>query len=112
MAMSSMELLEVSTTLDDEGAARQLAQSLVQARLAACVHLSPVHSVYRWNDAVEQASEWQLVCKTTERCYDALEAAILAAHPYDLPAIHAVPVRRAHGPFAAWVAACTTPTPS
>jgi periplasmic divalent cation tolerance protein len=43
----------VLTTLPDEAGARELAQALVQARLAACVQLREVHSVYRWQGKVE-----------------------------------------------------------
>ena len=102
-------LIEVRTSLDDEAAARQLAQELVVARLAACVHVCAVDSIYRWEGTVQQAREWQLVCTATLAGYEALETAIRVAHSYDLPAIHAVPVLRAHAPYAAWVVASTSP---
>lgn len=102
-------LIEVRTALDNEAVARRLAQELVAARLAACVHVRAVDSVYRWEGAVQQAHEWQLVCTTTAARYDALEAAIRVVHSYDLPAIDAVPVVRAHAPYAAWVLASTSP---
>ena len=45
--------------------ATELARSLVEARLAACVNLVDVTSVYRWEGAIEQAPEALLVVKTT-----------------------------------------------
>lgn len=47
--------------------------------------------------------------KTRAGGYATLEAAIRAAHPYELPAIHAIATTQAHAPYAEWVEACTAP---
>ena len=48
----------VLTNLADMASARLLARALVEQRLAACVNMLPaVQSVYRWNDAVEEAAD-------------------------------------------------------
>lgn len=104
--------LVVLTNLPDADAARTLAATLVAQRLAACVNvLAPCRSVYRWQGAVEEADEVPLLIKTTEAGYPALEAAIRAAHPYELPEIVAVPVVRGLPGYLAWVAAETAPAP-
>ena len=85
--------LLIFTNLPDVPAARALAQRLVADRLAACVNILPVvESIYRWQDSVEQASEVTLLIKTVQERYDELEAAIRAAHPYQVPEIIAVPI--------------------
>lgn len=62
------------------------AQGLVDARLAACVHAGPVGaSVYRWHGAVESVEERPLVIKTVRACLVALQAHVMAAHPYEVP---------------------------
>ena len=74
------------TTWPAEGAAEALAQAIVEARLAACVHVAPAgRSTYRWERAVECAEERQIVIKTTRVRLAALEAHVRAAHPYALP---------------------------
>ena len=50
-----------------------------------------------------EKGEYRLLVKTTAARYDAVEAAIRALHPYELPAIYAVPTERAFAPYAAWV---------
>lgn len=104
------DTLLVLTNLPDVTQAETLAQSLVESRLAACVNiLAPCRSVYRWNDAIEQASEIPLLIKTTEAAYPALEAAIRAQHPYDLPEIIALPIAHGLPEYLNWVATETRP---
>lgn len=104
-------ILQVTTTLPTREAGLALARALVDQRLAACVQVAgPVTSVYRWNGAVEEAEEWYCHVKTAGNLWPALEAAIRAAHPYEVPEIVAFPVAQASDPYAAWVAAMTTAT--
>ncbi|OHC65932.1 MAG: cation tolerance protein CutA [Rhodocyclales bacterium GWA2_65_20] len=108
-----MEALLVITHLPDADAARTLAGRLVGERLAACVNiLAPCRSVYRWQGKVEDAQEVPLLIKTTASRYAALEAAIRAAHPYELPEIIAVPLARGLPDYLAWIAAETSPDDS
>jgi periplasmic divalent cation tolerance protein len=103
-----MTALLVLTNLPDRPAAEALAKSLIEARLAACVNiLAPCRSVYRWQGAVETADEVPLLVKTTEARYAALEAAIRAQHPYELPEVIAVPIAHGLPDYLAWVAAET-----
>jgi periplasmic divalent cation tolerance protein len=106
-----MPALLVLTNLPDRATAERLAQALVEQRLAACVNLlAPCRSVYRWKDELQHDEEHPLLAKTTTERYAALEAAIRAAHPYELPEIVAVPVERGLPEYLAWIAAETDPS--
>ena len=105
--MSEPALLLVLTTLATRDEALALGRAMVEARLAACAQVQAIASVYRWQGAVQQDDEWRLLLKCPAARYPALEAALRAAHPYELPAIVAVPVVAADAAFAAWVAAET-----
>ncbi|MBT2444826.1 divalent-cation tolerance protein CutA [Streptomyces sp. ISL-36] len=97
--------LTVLTTTDSAAKAEALARGAVEARLAACAQVSgPVTSVYHWQAAIETSEEWQVVFKTTETRYDALEAHLLAVHDYDTPEIVATPVLRASAAYLEWIA--------
>lgn len=101
--------LIVLTNLPDDASARTLAARLIEERLAACVSiLTPCRSMYRWQGKVEEASEVPLLIKTTAARYTALEAAIRASHPYELPEIVAVPIAAGLPAYLAWVAAETS----
>ena len=101
-------VLLVFTNMPDHASAAALAAALVEARLVACVNvLAACTSVYRWQGAVETASEVPVLMKTTLARYAALEAAIRARHPYELPEIVAVPVDHGLPAYLDWVAAET-----
>jgi periplasmic divalent cation tolerance protein len=92
------------------GRPEALAAALVDEHLAACVNiLAPCQSVYRWQGAIEQISEVPLVIKTTTARYAAVETAIRARHPYELPEIIAVPVTQGLPDYLVWVTRETTP---
>ena len=97
-------MLLVLTTLPDEDTARRIARDMVERGLAACVSIgAPVRSVYRWQGEIEEAVEIPLTLKTADARYDALEQALRAAHPYELPEIVALPVDRGLDAYLHWV---------
>ncbi|MDP1652944.1 MAG: divalent-cation tolerance protein CutA [Rhodocyclaceae bacterium] len=99
-----MDTLLVITHLPDAASARALADALIEERLAACVNiLAPCRSVYRWQGKVEDAEEVPLLIKTTAARYAALETAIRARHPYELPEIVAVPIGHGLPEYLDWV---------
>ena len=103
-----MHTLLVFTSLPDRAAAERLADALVEKRVAACVNiLAPCRSVYRWKNGLQRDEEHPVLIKTTEERYAALEAAIRAGHPYELPEIIAVPVERGLPAYLDWVTAET-----
>jgi periplasmic divalent cation tolerance protein len=113
VSQTGCQILLVLTNLPDAAGAQALAASLVSERLAACVNvLAPCRSVYRWQGAIESAQEVPLLIKTTAERYAALEAAIRAAHPHELPEIIAVPIARGLPDYLNWIAAETLPDTS
>lgn len=105
-----MSALLVLTNLPDRAAAEALAAQLVQQRVAACVNiLAPCRSVYRWQGEVQHEEEHPMLIKTTLEQYPALEQAIRAGHPYELPEIVAVPIERGLPEYLRWIAEETAP---
>ena len=103
-----MSTLLVLTNLPDRAAAERLADALIEQRLAACINiLAPCSSVYRWKGAVQHDEEHPMLIKTSAERYAALEKAIRAGHPYELPEIIAVPVERGLAAYLDWVSSET-----
>jgi|MudIll2142460700_1097286.scaffolds.fasta_scaffold252952_2 periplasmic divalent cation tolerance protein len=102
------DTLLVLSTCPDADTAQRLARALVEDRLAACVSIvGPVTSIYRWRGAVETAGEVLLLAKTRADRYAALEQALRAWHPYEVPEIVAVPVEQGLHDYLDWVRSCT-----
>lgn len=104
-----MDLLLVVTTLDSEEAARAMATALVAKELVACAQITKIRSIYRWQGDVLDEPEFRLLLKTSAARYDELRAAILAGHPYDVPAIYAVRPSEVDPRFDSWVSGTTRP---
>ena len=94
--------LVVLTTEGDREAAHRLASALVEARVAACVGMYPIDSIYRWEGAVREEREVQLVIKTTPGAVDGLVTAIAEHHSYDVPEVVVLDARTSAG-YGAWM---------
>ena len=94
----------IDTHMPDRASALVLARSLVESRVAACVSVgAPVESLYHWRGKIETAQEIPVVVKTCPERYPEVEAAIRAAHPYELPEILAVSALQGFAPYVDWV---------
>jgi periplasmic divalent cation tolerance protein len=83
---------------------RALCRALVEERLVACANLvEGATSVYRWEGAIEEAGECLAILKTTESRLSALEARVIALHPYDVPELVILAVSGGSGPYLDWV---------
>ena len=78
------DVVVVLTTVPAGGKGEEIAQALVDERLAACVNiLAPMTSIYRWRGAVERDTEQQLIIKTSSGRVAAVQARLAALHPYE-----------------------------
>ena len=99
MTDAVLVLTTFPASLDGPATARQL----VDARLAACVTVLPVVSVYRWNDGISSEPEQQLVIKTTRERLGALQAWLAANHPYEVPEFLVLPVAEGGDAYLSWL---------
>ena len=100
-----MPVLVCFCTCPDRAVADHLAETLVGEGLAACVNVVPgLHSVYRWQGAIERGDETLLLIKTTLAGLPALSARIVELHPHELPEVVAVEVAGGLSAYLDWVA--------
>jgi periplasmic divalent cation tolerance protein len=97
------DAIVVLITVPSVEVATTLATTLVEERLAACVTEVPVRSTYRWQGAVLQDSEIQLVVKTTIDRFEALEVRVKALHPYEVPEVIGMRVDRGSEAYLTWI---------
>ena len=100
------DVVLILTTMPDDARADELARTLVDERLAACVNVhAPMVSIYRWKGDVERDPERQIVIKTTRDRVSALESRLRSLHPYELPEFLVVAVEEGSDAYVRWVAA-------
>jgi periplasmic divalent cation tolerance protein len=84
--------------------AQAIAEALVERELVACVNIvAPVHSIYRWQGAVEHDDEALLVMKTTRAAVAPLTDAVGELHPYENFELVALSVEAGAPAYLDWI---------
>jgi periplasmic divalent cation tolerance protein len=102
-----MAFCVVVTTIDSETKAEEIARAALAAKLAACVQILPIRSLYEWNGELRDEPELLVQLKARDEDYDALAAAIRALHPYDVPEILRFAIAAGEPAYLDWVARTT-----
>lgn len=99
-----MQFIDVWITCPSNDVATRIAEELIGDRLVACANVfGGIRSIYRWQGRVERDSEVALLVKTRAEHFDELSARVLALHPYDTPAVIAVPIAGVNDDYGQWL---------
>ena len=102
------EHIIVFSTVPDEAKGREIARTLVEERLAACVTISAAcRSFYWWEGKIADEGEFMLVIKTKAPLYPKLEEKLKGIHPYTVPEIIALPIVKGSKKYLDWLDAET-----
>jgi periplasmic divalent cation tolerance protein len=93
----------VFTTVGSQEEAQAIAAALVQEHLVACVNIFPIHSVYIWQDQVQNDNEYQLIMKTDLAKFEAIARRVTSLHAYDLPELVAIPIAHGSADYLQWI---------
>lgn len=107
----AVDLTVVLTTTESDGQARALARVLLEAGLAACVQLSRIDSLYRWQGEIEEAPEIRVLIKTRRTLRDRVLAFVREHHPYDEPQLVALDADAVSEGYLAWLLEATDAAP-
>lgn len=88
----------------DSKTAQQIATTLVEQNLVACVNILPaVTSVYMWENSLQCEPEVMLMCKTKAQQFDAIKAQIENMQPYDVPEVIALDITQGNNAYLNWL---------
>ena len=82
-----MELLVIITTESSKTNALRLAKSLLQNKLAACVSIKQIFSIYEWDNDIEETKEFEITIKSKPEFKDDLIDFLQKISTYDIPQI-------------------------
>lgn len=99
----------ILVTASSQAEAEAIAQTLVRQKLAACVALTPIQSIYIWQDELHHDQEWQLIIKTDLGQFEAIAQVVQQQHSYALPEIIALPIVAGSADYLSWMAAQVSP---
>lgn len=95
---------EIVITAEDQGWLAGFARSLVESRLAACVHvISEVRAIYRWDGAVHDEAQSRLAVHTRSSLVSAIVARADTEHPDLVPCVIAIPIVGGHPAYLRWI---------
>lgn len=82
-----MKAVIVQTTTSSKEEAKKIAKILIQDKLAACVQLKDIESLYNWDGKLCCERETLLSIKTKKELFSKVKSKILELHSYDTPEI-------------------------
>ncbi len=98
-----MQPVIVSTTCASEKEAKHLADLVLKERLAACIQISPITSIYWWNNRIESEGELIVAMKSERSLFDRLAVLIGEHHSYDVPEIIATDIVAVETSYREWL---------
>ena len=82
-----MEILVIITTESSKTNAVRMAKLLIKEKLAACVSIKQIFSVYEWNDDIQETKEFEITIKSKLEFKDFLIEFLNKNSTYDVPQI-------------------------
>ena len=102
-----MEHSIIMSTCPDKETAKAIAGLLVESKLAACVQLFPIESVYTWEGEVCESGEVALMIKSKTALFEEITAAIKENHGYEVPEIIQLRITDGLPDYLRWIDDCT-----
>ena len=101
-----MELKLVLTTVPNRRKAEEIAHTMVESCLAACVQLLPgISSTYAWEGKIVTEEECLILFKTSAERVPSLKEALLKLHPYTTPEFVVLDSSQVDQKYLAWAKA-------
>lgn len=97
------KMILVYITNPDKKIALKVSRYLLEKRLAACVNIFKIQSLYWWKGKIEDIGEYGVIAKTVDRNYSKIEKEIRKIHPYSVPCIMKIRVDKVNKDYLNWL---------
>ena len=81
------KLLLLITTVPSQLLAEQIAKELIEVKLAACVSIKEIKSIYKWQSTLEENKEFELNIKSIPENLSELTLILKEKITYEVPEI-------------------------
>ncbi len=93
----------IISTFPSKQSVTTISNKLIKKKLAACVNMTKISSVYTWKGKVENQNEYLAFFKTTKKNQSTLKKELKKLHPYDVPEIAEINVESINQPYMKWL---------
>ena len=98
----------IVSTFPSKQSVTSIANKLVKKKLAACVNITNISSIYAWKGKIENQSEYLALFKTTKKNQSKLKKELQKLHPYDIPEIAEINVDSINQSYLKWLVDSTS----
>ena len=104
-----MTVLEIYTNCASLAVAQEISAYCLEKKYIACSNiLQNVISSFRWNDKIENETEFRLIMKTRLELFNCVESAVKKLHPYEIPCIIGTKIQHINDDYKKWIYSETT----
>lgn len=97
-------MIFIYTTCQNQEEARKIGKLIIEKKLAGCVNIWPIDSIYPWKGEIKEDDEAVLLIKTSEAKLQEIEDLIQSNHSYSIPCIASIDIHRINRPYKEWLA--------
>ncbi|MDY0327168.1 MAG: divalent-cation tolerance protein CutA [Arcobacteraceae bacterium] len=98
-----MSYCVIQTTYDKKKIAQKVATMLLAKKLAACIQINKIKSIYSYEDKVNKSNEYIIGIKTKKSKYDEIQSFLKATHSYNLPEIICLDITNGSDEYFRWI---------
>ena len=80
-------MIFIYSTFSSKKEAKEIGKRLVRKKLAGCVNIFPIDSIYSWQRKIVRDKEFAAIIKTKKENFKKVEKFIQDHHSYDTPCI-------------------------
>jgi periplasmic divalent cation tolerance protein len=102
-----MPYYSVYITTKDEEEARAIGKALVEEKLAACINIHPIKSIFWWEGEIVEESEAAMFVKTKAELVDEVFRRTKELHSYEVPCIVSLPIEKGYPDYLKWIGQST-----
>ena len=81
------EVFLLITTESNEEIAKSIGRLLIKNKLAACVSIKRIYSIYKWEGVIEENNEFEIIIKTKPELKNELIKFLQKKSSYEVPQI-------------------------
>lgn len=96
-----MRLIYITTRNAQE--AKRISIYLLEKKLAACINMFPIESMYYENGEIQENTEFVVLIKTKDTNFKKIEEEIIKLHSYETPAIFSWKTDKINKKYDNWI---------